>query len=586
MGYLEFARFKLYLYLLQSLSLIITVAFLLVQTPITRGLFNVEKSFRKQIYLGIFFGAVAIAGTYLGEPVNGAIANIRDIGAISGGLFGGPLVGLIAGIIGGLHRYTLGGFTALPCAVATITNGFAAGLLYKYRKEEVFSPFKGMVFALGAESYHMILVLALAKPYSKALNLVNIISGPMIIINAIGVGLFLLVIKASYKEKEFLSALTAEKVLEITEKTLPVLSKGLTPETAEITAKIILKNTNLDAVGITDTKRILAFSGAGEDHHKPGDKFHTKSTQKAVDTGEIVMMYTKEQIGCNMDRCPLESGIAVPMKSSDGEVFGVLKLYRTKSYSMSLLDMEIAKGLADILSVQIQLNRIEKEKKLRMISQLRALQARINPHFLFNALNTIRYMVRKDPDKGYDLLFQLSVILRETLERNANFVKLYEEINFVKAYLSIEKARFGERLQMFFDIDKETENINIPSLILQPIVENSVKHGFSPHVKKLKISVSAHIRFGMLYISVEDTGKGMSKDKIKEILSGKETGKSIGIRNVAERLNNIYGDRAVFKITSKIGKGTKVLIGIPYEGAEKWLLERLSLTTKSLQGKK
>ncbi len=503
---------KLYILLLQSLSLIITVAFFLAQTPITRILFNIEKSFRKQIYLGIFFGIVSIAGTYLGEPVGGAIANIRDIGAISGGLFGGPLVGLIAGLIGGIHRYTLGGFTALPCMLATITNGFIAGLLYRYRSEEVFSPFKGMLFALAAESYHMLLVLALAKPYERALALINIISGPMILINAIGVGLFLLVIKASYKEKEFLSALTAEKVLEITEKTLPILSKGLTYETAGITAKIILKNANLDAVGITDTQKILAFCAAGEDHHKPGGSFRTAATREAIEKGEIVMMYTKEQIGCSEKKCPLESGIVVPMKSSDGEVFGVLKLYRTKPYSMSLLDMEIAKGLADILSVQIQLNRIEKEKKLRMVSQLRALQARINPHFLFNALNTIRYMVRKNPEEGYNLLFQLSVILRETLERNENFVKLKEEINFINAYLSIEKARFGERLEVEFDVDKEVENIDIPSLILQPIVENSVKHGFSPGVKKLKIKVSAYTRFGVLYLSVSDTGKGMGKE--------------------------------------------------------------------------
>ncbi len=586
MPHLEIAHFKLYVSLLQSLSLIITVAFLLVQTPVTRILFNIEKSFRKQIYLGLFFGIVSIAGTYLGEPVGGAIANIRDIGAISGGLFGGPLVGLIAGLIGGIHRYTLGGFTALPCMLATITNGFAAGLLYKYRNEEIFNPSRGMLFALAAESYHMLLVLVLAKPYSKALQLINIISGPMILINAVGVGLFLLVIKASYKEKEFLSALTAEKVLEITEKTLPVLSKGLTYETAGITAKIILKNTNLDAVGITDTQKILAFCGAGEDHHKPGDKFHTAATKEAVKKGEIVMMYTKDQIGCSEKKCPLESGIVVPMKSSDGEVFGVLKLYRTKPYSMSLLDMEIAKGLADILSTQIQLNRIEKEKKLRMVSQLRALQARINPHFLFNALNTIRYMVRKNPEEGYDLLFKLSVILRETLERSDNFVKLSEEIDFVKAYLAIEKARFGERLETVFNIDEDVKDINIPSLILQPIVENSVKHGFSPSVKKLKIEVSAYARFGVLYLGVSDTGKGIKKEKIAEILNFNEHSRSVGIRNVCERLENLYGDKFQFKITSKPGKGTKVTIGIPYEGARKWLLERLSLTTKSRQEKK
>ena len=578
-------QLKLYLTLLQSLALIITVAFLLVQTPITRILFNLDKSFKKQLILGIFFGLVSIAGTYLGEPVNGAIANIRDIGAISGGLFGGPIVGLIAGAIGGLHRYTLGGFTAAPCMLATITNGFLAGLLYKFRKEDVFSPFKGMVFALAAESFHMILVLLLAKPYAASLSLINIISGPMILANGIGVGLFLLVIKASFKEKEILSAITAEKVLKITEKTLPVLSNGLTEETAGITAKIILKNTNLEAVGITDTEKILAFYGAGEDHHKVGDKFHTFATREALKCGNTVIMYTREQIGCNVKNCPLESGIVVPMKSSDGELFGVLKLYRTKPYAISLLDRELAKGLADILSTQVQLNRIEREKKLRMVSQIRALQARINPHFLFNSLNTIRYMVRKNPDKGYDLLLKLSLILRETLERKTNFVTVEDEVKFIKAYLDIEKERFGDRLDVDFDIDETTKGIDIPSLILQPIVENAIKHGFSPNVKKLRIKVSSYLRFNMLYLIVSDTGKGISKDKLHEILSY-ENGKSIGIKNISERLQNLYGNKYYFKISSVSHKGTKIVTGIPQEGVKKWLLGRLSLTTKNRQGKK
>ncbi len=578
-------HFGLYLALLQSIALIITTAFILVQTPITRFLFNLDKSLRKQLLLGIFFGFIAIAGTYLGEPVNGAIANIRDIGAISGGLFGGPLVGFIAGLIGGVHRYSLHGFTALPCALATIINGTVAGFLYKFRKEDVFNPFKGMIFALGAETFHMILVLLLAKPYSAALSLINLISGPMILSNGIGVGMFLLVIKAAFREKEILTALTAEKVLKITEKTLPVLSNGLTFETANITARIILSNTNLDAVGITDTEKILAFCGAGEDHHRVGDVFHTKSTKEAIKSGEIVMMYSHEQVGCNVKNCPLESGIVVPMKSPDGEVFGVLKLYRVKRYAISLLDREIAKGLADILSMQIQLNKIEKEKKLRMVSQMRALQARINPHFLFNALNTIRYMVRINPEKAYDLLLKLSVILRETIDSGENFIPLKKEIEFVKAYIDIEKGRFGDRLEIDFDISCNTERITVPSLIIQPIVENAIKHAFYPELKKLKIKITVFIRFNMLYVIISDNGKGMSKEKLKEVLNGSEN-RSVGIRNVRERLENLYGNNYQFKITSHPKKGTKVIIGLPQEGVKKWLLERLSLTTKSQQGKK
>lgn len=580
-----FLHLRLYLSLIEGLSVIIAIAFILVQTPIARFLFNFERSLKKQILLGVFFGLVSIAGTYLGEPVGGAIANIRDIGAITGGLFGGPIVGLTAGLIGGLQRYTLGGFTALPCTLATITNGFIAGLLYKKREEDIFNPFRAMVFAIAAESFHMFLVLVLAKPYTRAVALVNVISGPMIISNAIGVWMFLFVVKATYREREFITALTAEKVLKIAEETLPILSKGLNMETAKNTAEIILKNTNLDAVGITDREKILAFCGAGEDHHKAGDLFHTKATREAIKSGRTIVMYTPDDIGCNVKRCPLSSGIVVPMRSADGDVFGVLKLYRVRPYAVSLLDMRIAKGLADILSTQIQLNRIEKEKRLRMVSQIRALQARINPHFLFNALNTIRYMVRKDPNEGYDLLLKLSFILRETLERKTNFVTVREEIDLIKAYLSIEKVRFGDRLETHFEVDDAVRDENIPTLILQPIVENAIKHGFSPDRKKLSIDVKVYKRLNMLYMIVSDDGRGISADKLKEILSFDDS-HSIGLKNVHERLKNLYGDNFYFKITSKVHKGTKVAIGISTEGVKEWLLGQLSLTTKNQQEKK
>ena len=280
-------EFALYAWLLQSLAIIITVAFFLSQTAVSRSLFDLEESPKKQILLGVFFGAISILGTVLGIQTNDAIANVRDIGAIAGGLFGGPVVGIIAGVIGGVYRASLGGFTANSCALATILNGTFAGLLFLKKKRPTFSPLWGFVFGVAAESFHMLLVLLISPPFDKALALIKTVSGPMILSNAIGVGLFLLVIQVSFKEKEIVSAMTAEKVLKITEKTLPILSKGLDYETADETAKVIMQNTNLDAVGITDTEKILAFRGIGSDHHKPTTPIKTKSTKRALETKGI-----------------------------------------------------------------------------------------------------------------------------------------------------------------------------------------------------------------------------------------------------------------------------------------------------------
>ncbi len=585
MGNLNFVtNFYLYIWLFQSLTVIITVAFFLTQTSITRFLFNLHESVKKQILLGVFFGLISVSGTLLGIRTHDAIANIRDIGAISAGLFGGPVVGLIAGLIGGVHRASLGGFTANSCALATILNGIFAGLLYRLKRREVFSPLYGFLFAIVAESFHLLLVLLISPPFDKALALIKEVAGPMITANAVGVGLFLLVIQVSLREREIVSAITAEKVLTIAQNTMPILSKGLNRETADITAKMILENTNLDAVGITDTEKILAFRGLGEDHHKPMLPFRTTATAYAIKTGNIVFLSNRKEIGCSEKKCLLGSGIVVPLKNSEGEVFGTLKLYRKEEKALTFFDEEMAKGLANILSLQVELNRLETEKSMKTLFQLKALQASINPHFLFNTLNTISYVVRIDPNKGRELINKLAFILRSIIESEDSLSTLSSEIELVKSYLEIEKERFKDRLTYEFNIDSNLLNLSIPSLILQPIVENAVKHGFSLAKRSIDIKISCYRRGNYAYITVEDNGKGISNNVLNGILERKSD--SIGLGNVFERIKNLYGNKGIFKIKSKVNVGTKVIIGIPMEGVSKWILEQLSLTMRNLQEKR
>lgn len=577
-------EFALYAWLLQSLAIIITVAFFLSQTAVSRSLFDLKESPKKQILLGVFFGAISILGTVLGIQTNDAIANVRDIGAIAGGLFGGPVVGIIAGVIGGVYRASLGGFTANSCALATILNGTFAGLLFLKKKRPTFSPLWGFVFGVAAESFHMLLVLLISPPFDKALALIKTVSGPMILSNAIGVGLFLLVIQVSFKEKEIVSAMTAEKVLKITEKTLPILSKGLDYETADETAKVIMQNTNLDAVGITDTEKILAFRGIGSDHHKPTTPIKTKSTKRALETKGIVIMVDELDIGCAVEDCPLRSGVAVPLKDSSGEVFGVLKLYRKERAMITPFDVEMAKGLANILSLQVELNRLETEKKLKTVFQLKALQSKINPHFLFNTLNVVSYVTRENPEKARELIQKLSSILRQTIESEDSLSSLGDEINLVNTYLEIEKERFGERLNYQLQVDSNLYNIKIPALILQPIVENAVEHGFSVAKHILNVSVTGYKRGNYVFIVVDDDGKGFREEQLKQVLS--ETKRFSGLKNVHDRLVNLYGNNVVFKINTKVNKGTKVIIGIPTMGVSQWILEQLLLTTKNLHVKR
>ncbi|PMP82438.1 MAG: histidine kinase, partial [Caldisericum exile] len=217
--------------------------------------------------------------------------------------------------------------------------------------------------------------------------------------------------------------------------------------------------------------------------------------------------------------------------------------------------------------------------------QLKALQSRINPHFLFNSLNTISYITRTDPEKGGELVKKLSFILRKTIEAEETLSTLDEEISLVKAYLEIEKERFKEHLNYEFNIDSSLYDIKIPALILQPIVENAVKHGFSLTKRNVTIKIIAYGRGNYVYLVVEDNGKGISEETLKTIFNSSENKKSFGLKNVRDRVLNLFGSNAMFKIKSKINEGTKVIIGIPKGGTPNWILERLSSMTKNLQGK-
>ena len=194
------------------------------------------------------------------------------------------------------------------------------------------------------------------------------------------------------------------------------------------------------------------------------------------------------------------------------------------------------------------------------------------------------YVTRENPEKARELIQKLSSILRQTIESEDSLSSLGDEINLVNTYLEIEKERFGERLNYQLQVDSNLYNIKIPALILQPIVENAVEHGFSVAKHILNVSVTGYKRGNYVFIVVDDDGKGFREEQLKQVLS--ETKRFSGLKNVHDRLVNLYGNNVVFKINTKVNKGTKVIIGIPTMGVSQWILEQLSLTTKNLHVKR
>lgn len=556
---------QLFARLAQNISLIVTMAYLMSRTKLFKRTLKGKANAQEKLILILIFGILGIAGTYTGIEIKGALANSRVVGVVVGGLLGGPIVGILAGILAGTHRALLGGFTALSCGVATAVEGTFAGFAGRKLLNGGLNWRKSLMIGMASEVIQMLIILLLTRPFNAAWDLVETIGLPMIVMNGIGISIFATIVQGSMQEEERIGAVQAQKALEIANLTLPILRTGLQEETAHKVAQIIFERTDVAAVALTDREKILAHVGQGSDHHESGHAILTQATHQAIDSNELKLAATKLEIGCARHRCPLASALIVPLRLRQN-VVGTLKIYRERERGISPVDWEFGAGLGMLFSTQLELAAAEARARLVNRAELKALQAQINPHFLFNALNTVISFCRTDADKARNLLFQLSDFFRKNLQSGEKFVTLREEMEHVRAYLAIEQARFAERLRVIEKISDDALEWHLPGLILQPLVENAIRHGIFPLKTVGEVLMTAETEQNFLTVRIIDNGVGISKETLAQIRSGVQvsrTGLGIGLYNVAQRLKHIYGGNAVFEIESKNSQGTTVTLKIP-----------------------
>lgn len=550
----------LFVQLVYRVGFIIMIAFVFSKASISKNVINDKDiSLTRKITLGLFFALLSIIGTYTGISFEGAIVNTRVIGAAVGGLIGGPITGLIAGATAGLHRYLIdiGGFTALSCAISTTAEGLIAGLLSKkflQSKDKVaFAISVGIVI----EALQMIIILMVAKPFSDALHLVSIIAFPMILMNSIGIGVFIMIIENIKSVSDLQGAFRSYQTLLIADKTLGQLRSNLDKSSAENIAQTIYDATDFDAVSITDHEHVLTHIGLASDHHAAGLEIQTGLTKKFVENIKEIEVNTKIQ--CPNEDCPLDKAIIVPLIVSE-EFIGTLKLYKGKNSITTKSDIELAKGLGNIFSTQLELSKLDYQKNLRVKAELHALQAQINPHFLFNAINTIVSLTRSNPEKARELLLYLSEYFRHNMNNTEDLITLEQELNHVKAYLRIEKARFEDKISVIYNNAVE-ETVFLPPLTIQPIVENAVKHGLLNKANGGEISLNIKIKSDKLCIEIKDDGIGISDDLLDKIVRYQID--SVGINNVRKRIDTFYQRKGSFKIDSTLDEGTTVKMLLP-----------------------
>jgi len=240
----------------------------------------------------------------------------------------------------------------------------------------------------------------------------------------------------------------------------------------------------------------------------------------------------------------------------------IFYLHVGKSWEMALVLLSTVMAVAVPMKIwsntRLEMN-LEQHQQLLLKARMDALTAQINPHFLFNTLNTVSSLIRYDPDTARGVVIKLSNILRRLLRKHETFVPLQEELDFIDDYLDIEVARFGrDNLVIHKQIDDNTLDAFVPSMLLQPIVENALKHGLAAKLGGGELTIRTESLDGRLIIAIEDNGVGISKERMTQVFED-----GIGISNVHERLRVLYGADFRMDISSREGEGTRTRIEIP-----------------------
>lgn len=355
-------------------------------------------------------------------------------------------------------------------------------------------------------------------------------------------------------------ALQSQTILDIANETLSYLREGLTEKSAQEVCRIILADIHTAAaVAITDTERVLGFAGVGEDHHEVGGPILTRATNEVLASGRHEVLERREEIGCPDEDCLLKAAIVVPLEMR-GAPAGTLKFYYTTSRLLNETQITMAEGLARLLSTQLELSELERQTELATQMELKALQAQINPHFLFNTINTIASLIRTDPPRARELLREFASFYRRTLETGDELIPLDQELEQTRRYIVFEQARFGDRVSYAEDVDEEIRRMLVPAFLIQPIVENAIQHGMRTS-GVLHVCLEAKAEGERVALRVVDDGNGIAPEVLPRLLEpGFGNGLGIALKNVDDRLKGHFGPGSGLLVESTEGEGATVTL--------------------------
>jgi two-component system LytT family sensor kinase len=342
------------------------------------------------------------------------------------------------------------------------------------------------------------------------------------------------------------------------------LRAGLTPATAGKAARHL--RTLVGSVGLTiaDGERCLAFDGRGGHH---GGQF-TAAAARALNNHRSVVLNPSD-LPCDRVDCVVRGAVVAPLSGPDGRATAVLVAVADDQPAPGLVQatLEAARWAGS----QLALAELDSSRERLARAEVRALRAQISPHFIYNALTAIASFVRTDPERARELILEFAEFTRYSFRAHGDFTTLAEELRSIDRYLTIERARFGDRLQVRLQIAPEVLPVGLPFLCLQPLVENAVRHGLSRKPGVGMVSIEARDAGAECHITVEDDGVGMDPAVFASggptmFAPGAPDGddaQHVGLTNVDERLRSVFGDHFGLVVETAPGAGTKVSMRVP-----------------------
>lgn len=538
-----------------GLSLFLVIILILNRTDVFKNAIIDNTSFKNRFTFIAIFSIIGILGTYWGIQVPGGfgVINTRAVGVIVGGLIGGPVVGTLTGLITGVHRiFSLDTFTSFGSGVITILQGISAGFIsYKVKKSRKMWPL-ALLIGFVLELLHMVLLFLFPYPFEMTYNLVRQIGPAMLITNPLAIALFIGILEDTYKREEKIASAATNTSFKIINLTIDMLKNGFNEQSAQVIASAIIRTVpNFTWVALFYNKNLVALEHNGS----------RQSKEIADSISKCSLAIQNEQINSIYHSDPY---IVLPIYNKS-LLLGHIILGKNPEQILTKFELDLALGLRNLISLQIETNEYKEQAKLLANAEIKALQSQINPHFLFNALNTIGFHCRDNPLTAKKLISSLADYYRHNLSNSETLIPFSKEMNHVKAYVDIEMARFGDRLKVQYDFPA-TYEFKIPPLIMQPLVENAIKHGILSKEDGGTVSIRVVKTQTDYELYVIDNGTGIKIDKLDKLLLDDPCRSSIGLINVHKRLVSIYGADSGLNISSNENNGTSVSFKIPLGG--------------------